>query len=188
MKTLVWLTLFALALAAPLVADADAHDDTSPRKAFLPGVAASVVQSLGSDRVYPGFSFHYSFVEGVSRSKSSYDFGGYYEWYSEIGFYKEYRSSVTDDIFFTCASGINLSFEKFLNGPRGFLIPYFGSKFGGLFFQRGNGGFFVEPVLGLVLLESRSLIVNYDAGLLLNTADLAGHLGIHHSLVVNFNL
>lgn len=62
-------------------------------KPFLPGLAASVVTSFGSDRVYPGFSFHYSFV-GACPGR---------------------RTPTTS---------------------RGFLIPYFGAKFGGVFFQK----------------------------------------------------
>jgi hypothetical protein len=163
-------------------------DASEARKAFLPGLSASILSEFGSSNIYPGFNFHYAFVEGVSRPKNSYDFGGYYEWYSEIGFYKELNSNMTNDIFFTCASGVNLSFEKFLTSSRNFLVPYFGAKFGGVFFNKGSGGFFVEPILGTVLLETENIIVNYDCGLFLNTADLSGKIGLHNSLLVNFNL
>jgi len=180
------LVLFAaVTLAAPLSAETK---DEGPRKAFLPGLAASLIQNVDGERWYPGAAFHYAFVEGISRSRDSWDFGGYYEWYSEIGVFQEYRSSLTRDVFFTLASGVNLSFEKFLGGSRDFLIPYFGAKGGGVFYQQGAGGFFVEPILGLVLLENRSVVVNYDVGLFLNTAELARRIGLHQSLLVNFNL
>lgn len=179
--------LFLTLSLAPLVWAADAPDE-GPRKAFLPGLAASVIQNVDGNRWYPGVAFHYAFVEGVSRSRNAWDFGGYYEWYSEIGVYQEYRSTLTQDVFFTIASGVNLSFEKFLTGSRDWLIPYFGSKFGGVFYQQGSGGFFVEPVLGLVLVENHSFVVNLDSGLFLNTADLARRIGLHQSLTVNFNL
>ena len=162
--------------------------DTGARKAFLPGVSASMISEFGNSNIYPGFNFHYVFVEGVSRPKNSYSFGGYYEWYSEIGFFKELNSSMTNDIFFTCASGMNLSFEKFQTSSRNFLIPYFGAKFGGVFFTKGSSGFFVEPTLGTVLIETENLIVNYDCGLFLNSADLSGRIGLHNSLLVNFNM
>jgi len=180
------LLLLVTVLALPLLAFGS--DDPPARKAFLPGLSTTLLTPFGSSQLYPGFAFHYAFVEGVTRPRSASDFGGYYEWYSEISFSKELRSAWNDDIFFTYATGVNLSFEKFLKGPRNFLVPYFGAKGGGVFFNKSSGGFFLEPILGLVLWEAPDLIVNYDAGLFLAAADLGDHIGVHQSLLVNFNL
>ena len=133
--------------AAPAPKESEAAEESDApeadaRNAFLPGVAASFINQFGDGRLYPGASFHYAFIQGVTRSKSRGDFGGYYEWYAEIGFFKELASSMTDDIFFTCASGVNLSFEKFIDGTRDFLVPYFGAKAGGVFFNKGASATF----------------------------------------------
>lgn len=158
------------------------------RNAFLPGVSGSVLIPFKEGTAYVGGNIHYAFIQGISTSDSSSDFGGYYEWYSEIGYYKEQHSNAYDNIFFTYSTGVNLSFEKFLSTYRSVFVPYFGAKFGGLFFNEGSGGLYLEPVLGLVVLQTKSFNVNYDAGLFLNSTNLSDNIGLRHSLVINVNL
>jgi hypothetical protein len=158
------------------------------RNAFLPGVSASVLVPFEPGLVYAGGTIHYAFIQGISSSTSSSGFGGYYEWYSEIGYFKELNSSLNGDIFFTYAFGVNLSFEKFLNTYRDVLVPYFGAKVGGISFNKLSGGLYLEPTLGVVLLQTKSFNLNYDAGLFLNTVDLSRFIGVQHSVVLNFNL
>ncbi len=161
---------------------------TDVRNAFIPGLSASAVTGFTNGKIYPGFDFHYAFVEGVSEAKSRSSFGGYYEFYAEIGFYKELDSSVDDDIFFTYAAGVNLSFEKFIHGPRDFMIPYFGAKLGGVYFNNVGSGMLLEPVMGLVLVNKSAININLNSGLFLNTVDLSNYIGLHSSLVINLNL
>lgn len=125
---IVWMILLGVVGAVLHAEDTDAQREFKPnsvasnvREAFLPGVAGSVMTSLSDGKVYPGFSFHYAFVEGISHSSGPSDFGGYYEWYSEVGLFKEVNSALANDIFFTCGAGINLSFEKFLGRTRNYL-------------------------------------------------------------------
>ncbi|WP_191018139.1 hypothetical protein [Treponema zioleckii] len=161
---------------------------TDVRNAFVPGLSASAITGFTNGKIYPGFDFHYAFVEGVSEARSRSSFGGYYEFYTEIGFYKELNSPVDEDIFFTYAAGVNLSFEKFIHGSRDFLIPYFGAKLGGIYFNNVGSGMLLEPVLGLVVLNKNSININLNSGLFLNTVDLSNYIGLHSSLVVNLNL
>lgn len=158
------------------------------RNAFLPGLSASLLVPFKAGTVFEGAHIHYAFIQGISSSTSASAFGGYYEWYSEIGYYKELGSNPYDDIFFTYSTGVNLSFEKFLSNYRAVLVPYFGAKFGGIFFNKASGGLYLEPVLGIVVVQTPSLNINYDAGLFLNTVNLSDNIGVHHSLVMNFNL
>jgi len=158
------------------------------RNAFLPGLSTSLIVPFAPGSLYLGGNIHYAFIQGISSSSSSSNFGGYYEWYSDIGYFKEAQSSLNDDIFFTFAFGVNLSFEKFLNTYRDVLVPYFGAKMGGIYFNKISGGFYLEPTLGMVLVQTRSFNVNYDLGLFLNTVNLSNYIGMQHSLVVNFNL
>jgi len=156
--------------------------------AFLPGISASLITSFGSSNLYPGVNFHYAISQGLTASRKAEDFGGYYETYVEIGFYKELSSTFTNDIFFTYAAGLNFSFEKFRSGVRNFLIPYFGAKVGGIYFNISGGGFFLEPIVGIVIVQLPWLNINYDLGLFLNTVNLSDHIGLHNSLIINFNL
>lgn len=158
------------------------------RNAFLPGVSASMINPFAPGINYVGGNIHYAFVQGISSSSSSSNFGGYYEWYSDIGYFKELRSTLNDDIFFTFALGVNLSFEKFLHTYRDILVPYFGAKMGGIYFNKISGGLYLEPTLGMVLVQTKSFNVNYDFGLFLNTVSLSNYIGLQHSVVVNFNL
>lgn len=158
------------------------------RNAFLPGVSGSLLVPFKEGSTYAGVNIHYAFIQGISTSASSSNFGGYYEWYSEIGYYKEMDSNAYDNIFFTYSTGVNLSFEKFLHSYRSVFVPYFGAKVGGLFFNEGSGGLYLEPVLGLVVVQTRAFNVNYDAGLFLNSANLSDNIGLRHSLVINVNL
>jgi len=158
------------------------------RNAFLPGLATSVLIPFEIEKVYVGGSFHYSLIQGVTQARGSQDFGGYYEWYAEIGFFKEIDSTFNDDIFFTYQMGMNLSFEKFARRSRNALIPYFGAKVGGIYINGVGEGMLLEPVLGLVVIQNAFLNVTYDAGLFLTTADLANYIGARQSLVFNFNL
>ena len=158
------------------------------RNAFLPGLSFSAVTGFKNEKIYPGFDFHYSFLEGTSEAKGSTSFGGYYEAYCEIGFYKEKDSPINEDIFFTYALGVNLSFEKFNNGSRNFLIPYFGAKIGGIYFNNIGQGMLLEPVLGLVIINKKAVNINLDSGLFLNTVDLSNYIGLHSSLIINLNL
>lgn len=158
------------------------------RSGFLPGVAGSLVQPFEVDSLYTGVDFHYAFAQGIVIPQDKQEFGGFYELYAEIGFYKERASAFNDDIFFTYAAGVSLSFEKFYSYSRSFLVPYFGAKLGGLFINNAGGGFLLEPLVGTVVFLTEYFNVNYNAALLLNTVDLSGFIGLHHSVVVNFNL
>ncbi|MBQ4379536.1 MAG: hypothetical protein II821_10140 [Treponema sp.] len=162
--------------------------DDSVRNAFLPGLSVSMLTGFENNKNYPGFDFHYAFIQGVTEAASSTDFGGYYEIYAEIGFYKELHSKINDDIFFTYSLGTNISFEKFGHGVRKFLVPYFGAKVGGIYFNNKDSGLLLEPVLGIVLANTNKVKINYNAGLFLNTVMLSDMIGIHNSLVFNLNL
>lgn len=182
----IFASLFILFLVSISVFSEEPSDNT--RNAFLPGVSFSAVTGFKNNKIYPGFDFHYAFLQGTSEAKKSDSFGGYYEAYGEIGFYKELNSSVDDDIFFTYAAGINISFEKFNNGSRDFLIPYFGAKIGGIYFNNNGKGMLLEPVLGLVVINKSKININLNSGLFLNTVDLSKYIGLHSSLVINLNL
>ncbi|WP_406033311.1 hypothetical protein [Treponema saccharophilum] len=185
MRKTVVLLLLLLSVSSGIFADVSA---TNIRNAFLPGLSASAVTGFKNEKIYTGFDFHYAFVQGTSEARSPSSFGGYYEGYCEIGFYKEIDSPVDDDIFFTYAAGVNLSFEKFIGGSRDFLIPYFGAKVGGIYFNTVGKGMLLEPVLGLVVINKKSININLNSGLFLNTVDLSKYIGLHTSLVVNLNL
>lgn len=178
----------AVLISALLPVSIFCESKNNVRNAFIPGLSASAVTGFTNGKIYPGFDFHYAFIEGVSEAYSPTSFGGYYEFYTEIGFYKELNSPVDDDIFFTYAAGVNLSFEKFVHGARDFLIPYFGAKLGGIYFNNSGSGMLLEPVLGLVILNKRSININLNSGLFLNTVDLSDYIGLHSSLVINLNL
>lgn len=165
-----------------------AQNKDSIRNAFLPGLSASVITGFANNKNYPGFDFHYAFIQGVTEPTSSTSFGGYYEAYAEIGFYKELNSMINDDIFFTYSGGINLSFEKFGHGIRKYMVPYFGAKVGGIYFNNSDDGMLIEPVLGIVLANTNKLKINFSSGLFLNTVMLSDMIGIHNSLIFNLNL
>jgi hypothetical protein len=173
-------------ITAGLVAPAGA--DAQMRSGFLPGIAFSVLQPFEVPKLYLGLDFHYSFLQGVTEPQDKKEFGGYYETYVEIGFYKERSSSFNDGIFFTYCAGINLSFEKFFSYYRSFLVPFFGAKVGGIYINNQGGGVTLEPVIGVVGVLTNYFNINYAASLFLNTVDLAGFIGIHHTIIINFNL
>jgi hypothetical protein len=158
------------------------------RNGFLPGLSASLLKPFVGPKLYEGVNFHYAFIQGVSRAAGPADFGGYFEWYGEVGYYKELASAANDDIFFLYSIGVNLSFEKRMSARRAFLVPYFGLKAGGVYFNDRASGLLIEPVLGAVLLRLDALNANYDASVFLNTMALGEFIGLRHSLVVNFNL
>lgn len=158
------------------------------RNAYLPGLSLSMIAPFEPGIRYVGANIHYAFIQGISSSTSSSNFGGYYEWYSDIGYFKELVSALNDDIFFTFAFGVNLSFEKFLNNYRDVFVPYFGAKMGGIYFNKLSGGLYLEPTLGMVVIQTKSFNLNYDLGLFLNTVSLSNYIGLQHSVVVNFNL
>lgn len=165
-----------------------AQNNDSIRNAFLPGLSASIITGFANNKNYPGFDFHYAFIQGVTEPTSAMSFGGYYEAYAEIGFYKELDSKINDDIFFTYSGGINLSFEKFGHGIRKYLVPYFGAKVGGIYFNNSDDGMLLEPVLGIVIANTNKVKINFNSGLFLNTVMLSDMIGIHNSLIVNLNL
>lgn len=182
---------------APDSAPAEAPRPSRPasrNNAFLPGLSWSWLVPFEDSRRYQGANFHYAFIQGVTSSRNSSDFGGYYETYAEIGFYKEQNSSFSEDIFFQYSLGVNLSFEKFLASSRTVLVPYFGARAGGLYLNDPNGsgearnGLLLEPVLGAVVFLTPWFNLNYDAALFLNTVDLPGLIGVRHSVVLNVNL
>lgn len=206
MKTLAilsWITLLTLGIF-PSAFGSENGETAAPRRsessrlqyrnAFLPGLSASWLVPFESSKRYQGANFHYAFIQGITRSTGSMDFGGYYESYLEIGYYKEQSSSFNQDIFFSYSLGMNLSFEKFLTSDRSFLIPYFGARAGGIYMNDPSGGgaslngFVLEPVMGLVVFLSKGINLNLDSSLFLNTVDLPGLIGLRHSLVVNINL
>ena len=128
----------------------DEDEENNEWKGFLPGFSFGVLKPL-SDKVYLGINYHYTFTQSITLPETDSDFGGYNEIYLEVGYFKEFSSEFNQDIFFTYAFGINLSFEKFLSGYRSFLIPFLGLKAGGLFINSVGNGFLIEPTLGLVI-------------------------------------
>ena len=124
----------------------------------------------------------------MSLGSPGADFGGYSEIYLEVGYFKEYSSDFNQDIFFTYALGVNLSFEKFLSGSRSFLIPIFGLKTGGLFINNIGHGLLIEPTLGLVIYYGKHIIINLEFDFFLNSSSLSEYLGLGAFVTVNFNI
>jgi hypothetical protein len=183
-------TLFVLMALALSPAFSQQQNQVSKRiqKAFAPGFAFGFYQHLVNSNMYVGGSFHYDLAQTVTPSQSDTGFGGYTEIFAEVGFFKEINSAFNDDIFFTYLFGFNLSFEKFLNGIRRFLIPYFGMKVGGIFISQFGSGFALIPTIGINLFSTRSLNVSIDSQFLLNSAALSQYISLGATLNLNLNL
>ncbi len=158
------------------------------KKAMFPGFTGGAYEALASHQIFWGTGFRYTFVQGMEKAKYEGDFGGYYELFSEVSFYKEDSSSFDDNIFFSYLIGMNLSFEKLRSGLRSFLIPYYGVKLGGAYFNRFGHGLMAVPTLGVILFANERLSITADAEFLLNSANLSAYISAGGFLTFTMNL
>lgn len=149
-----------------------------------PGIAPSFLKPFKDTPSFSGINVSISWVTGTFSQVNNSN-GRFIDVYSEVGFYRQYHSGLNERTFFKYMMGCNLSFEKSIYGGRSFLIPYFGIKGGGIYFDDKSTGVVIEPLLGVILYRSSLVNISYNANYFINTAFLATMSGVDHSLSVN---
>lgn len=156
-------------------------------KVFDPAFSGSLLAVADTGELYQGLNFQLNLLELVTSTEVK-EMPMYFGLYFDIGLAKEQQSTVAEKSMITWALGLNLSFESQKNPARNFLIPYYGVKAGGISITNAGSGFYLEPLVGVSLLQFEAVGLNLSAGAFLNSVNLAKYLGVHSGLTVSLSL
>jgi len=161
--------------------------NTSFFKQFDPALSGSLLSVSDSGVLFMGGEFQLVLAEFLF-TKLSNEHPRYMKAFFDVGLYTQSGLTLAQSSLITWAFGFLASFESQKGGYRNYFIPYYGAKVGGVSITNKGSGFYLEPLVGISLIQTEAVSLNIGAGLFLNTFDLAGYLGVRSSLSLGINL